>query len=300
VIDYFLNNIILFHRNENKYYISIFNNQGSCLCEVKNKPNDIFENSNIILTVEKDIIEVFKFSQVQDNNKIINNLVKEKEISITNNKDNNINNNNSIFNSDNEILCIEYAGGFFICGHSSGLMSIWKPDPQSFLRRIQGQKLHNGAINKVLFTTLSDNKNYLISCSSDKTVILYSIDENKIMKNQNFEDEVMDVKLVNDFNKRRVFIISLKHGKLIAVNEEFNRLFEIPSRFRTSITRHVIPLKNPNECDTKGDLLVITEGKIIDVFTWIKEGSIHQKNMYKPNNEPHNNPQFPFSSPLFG
>jgi WD40 repeat protein len=179
-------------------------------------------------------------------------------------------------------------------------MSIWKPDPQAFLQRIQGQKLHKGAINKILYTILSDNKNYLISCSSDKTVIVYSIDENKVMKTQKFGDEVMDVKLVKDFNKKRVFIISLKDGKLIAVNEAFNELFEIPSRFKTSITRHVIPLKNPNESDTRGDLLAITEGKIIDVFTWIKEGSIHLKGHPNPNNEQNINPQFQFSSPMFG
>ena len=301
MIDYLLNIIILFNRIESKYYIALFNNQGSCLIEAKNKPNDIFENSNIILAVEKNFIEVFEFSQIRDNDKIINNLIKKTEINITNN----INfynpfNNNDINNSDNEILCIIYAAGFFICGHNSGLMSIWKPDPQTFLQRIQGQKLHKGAINKILYTTLSDNKNYLISCSSDKTVIVYSIDENKVMKTQKFGDEVMDVKLVKDFNKKRVFIISLKDGKLIAVNEAFNELFEIPSRFKTSITRHVIPLKNPNESDTRGDLLAITEGKIIDVFTWIKEGSIHLKGHPNPNNEQNINPQFQFSSPMFG
>ena len=52
-------------------------------------------------------------------------------------------------------------------------MSIWKPDPQTFLQRIQGQKLHKGAINKILYTTLSDNKNYLISCSSDNTHCIF-------------------------------------------------------------------------------------------------------------------------------
>ena len=300
-MDCFLNNAIVFNRIERKYYIVIFNNQGSCLYEAKNKPNDIFENSNIILAFEKNIIEVFELGQIRGNDKILNNLIKKTEINIVNNI--NFNNsffNNDINNNDNEILCIEYAARFFICGHNSGLMSIWKPDPQTFLQRIQGQKLHKGAINKILYTTLSDNKNYLISCSSDKTLIVYSIDENKVMKTQNFGDEVMDVKLVKDFNKNRVFIISLKKGKIIAVNEVFNKLFEIPSRFKTSITRHVIPLKNPNENDTRGDLLAITEGKIIDVFTWVKEGTIHLKSNSKQNNDPHINPQFQFSSPMFG
>ena len=82
MIDYLLNIIILFNRIESKYYIALFNNQGSCLIEAKNKPNDIFENSNIILAVEKNFIEVFEFSQIRDNDKIINNLIKKTEIII--------------------------------------------------------------------------------------------------------------------------------------------------------------------------------------------------------------------------
>ena len=81
------------------------------MCETKNKPNDIFENSNTIITVEKDVIEVFEFSQIKDNNdKIINNLVKKSEINLDNNKNNNFNinninstNNDDNNNSDNEI-----------------------------------------------------------------------------------------------------------------------------------------------------------------------------------------------------
>ena len=273
------------------------------MCEAQNKPNDIFENSNIIITVEKNIIEVFEFSQKNVDNKITNNLKKISEIKIdnnNNNNNNNDNNNNKLFNiinsdndnSDNEILCIGYAQidsnspGFFICGHSSGLMSLWRPDPQQYLQKTHTQMLHNGPINKILFSKLSDNNNYLISCSSDKTVKVYSVAGNNVVKTENFEDEVMDVRLVNDFNKKSVFIISLKNGKLLAMNENIELLFEIPSRFNTTITRHVIPLKNPNENNTRGDLLAITESGRIDIFAWIKEGSNNFNN--KKNNNPHN------------
>lgn len=114
------------HRIEEKNYIVIYNNEGYCMCETKNKPNDIFENSNTIITVEKDVIEVFEFSQIKDNNdKIINNLVKKSEINLDNNNNNNNNNfninninsinNNDNNNSDNEILCIVYSQpGFFL------------------------------------------------------------------------------------------------------------------------------------------------------------------------------------------
>ena len=277
------------------------------MCETKNKPNDIFENSNTIITVEKDIIEVFEFSQSKDNNdKITNNISKKSEINIDNNNNNNNNNNfnninsinnndnNNNNNSDNEILCITYSQpGFFVCGHASGLMSLWNPDPKVYLQKTQAQKLHDGAINKILYTKLSDNNNYLISCSSDKTLKIFCIEANNVVKTQPFVEEVMDIKLVKDFNKKGVFIISLKNGKLFAMNETFEPLFEIPSRFQTNITRHVICLKNPNESETRGDLLAITELGKIDVFSWIKEGTINlnpHKNINTPHNAPYNAP----------
>ena len=40
-------------------------------------------------------------------------------------------------------------------------MSIWKPDPEVYLKRLQSEKLHNGAINKILHAQLSDNLNYI-------------------------------------------------------------------------------------------------------------------------------------------
>ena len=306
-MDYFIYIIFYIHRIESKNYLVIYNNQGYYTCDVKDKPNDIFESGNIIVTVEKNFIEVFEFSET--NNK--NNLIKKSEIKIDNNNDNNINNNGAVnnnnnfinnnnINNDNGILCIEYALGFFICGHSSGLMSIWKPEPKVYLQRIQGQTLHNGPINKILYTKLSDNKNYLISCSSDKTIKIYCMDDNNIMKTVNFDEEVFDVKLVKDFNKNSIFIISLKNGVLKALNETFNFLFDIPSRFQTSSLRRVIPLTNPNSNETKGDLLAITEGRFIDMFTWIKEGSFIFNPHNKPNHPHKGNQHFPYNpNPIF-
>ena len=294
----------------------IYNDQGYCSCDAKNKPNDIFESGNIIVTVGKNIMEVFEFSKNNDNNNNNNKnkLIKKYEINIDNN--NNITNNNFInnnINSDNEIMCITLAQGFVVCGHASGLMSVWKPVSEVYLQRMQGEKLHNGAINKILHTQLSDNKNYLISCSSDKTIKVYCMEANQVEKEKSFENEVMDIKRVKDFDNKTVFIVSLKNGILKGLNESFDDLFIIPSRFKTNTIRYVIPLKNeeqnndnkinPNNANNnKGDLLLITEGKMIDVFTWIKEGSFvlkHTKQNLNPfkgnNNHPHgpHNPFFP-------
>ena len=293
-----------------KNSIVIYNDQGYCSCETKNNPNDIFESGNIIVTVGRNIMEVFEFSQNNNDNDNNNNkLIKKYEINIDNNNnfnnDNFINNNN---NSDNEIMCITLAQNFVVCGHASGLMSIWQPVPETYLKRLQGEKMHNGSINKILHTQLSDNKNYLISCSSDKTIKVYCMEDNKVVKENNFEDEVMDIKRVKDFDNKIVFIVSLKNGILKGLDELFNELFIIPSRFKTSTTRYVISLKNEEQNNNnntmnhnnsnnnkKGDLLLITEGKMIDVFTWIKEGMFAVKHA-KPNQHPYkgNNP-FPHS-----
>ena len=289
-----------------KNSIVVYNGQFT-LCDAKMKPNDIFEDGNTIVSVGNNIIEVFAFSQNNENDSNTKNILeKKKEINIDNNN-NNFNNDNFINNNnnDNEITCIVLAKGFIICGHASGLMSIWKPEPEVYLKRLQSEKLHNGAINKILHAQLSDNLNYLISCSSDKTIKVYCMDNNSVLKTLSFESEVMDIKLVKDFDKKSIFIVSLKDGKLKGLNETFDFLFEIPSRFKTNKTRYVLPIQNPNQENNinnmpqnnnknnniaKGDLLLITEGKFIDVFAWIKEGSfvvLHNRQYphpKKPNN----------------
>ena len=324
------------------------------------KPNDIFENGNIIVTVGKDIIEIFEYSQNNDNNnnsnnnnsnnsnnnnsnnnnKILNQLIKKHEININNSNNNTnnmssapiisnisinvdnlnkiINDNNNNSNNDNEILCIISAKGFIICGHNSGLISIWKPERYIYLKRLNEQKFHNGPINKILYSQLSDKLDYLMSCSSDRTLKVYCMESNNFVLTKTFENEIMDIKNVKDFDKNTIFIISLKNGVLKALNERFDILFDIPSRFKTQTTRYVIPLTNlipdnskdndlniqnnneNNSNNTKGDLLLITEGKIIDVFTWIKEGSVkilnqnNNKKPFHPNNNKGPNPYAKF------
>ena len=314
-----MNLLGIFLYSVQKNSIVVYNDQGFTLCDAKIEPNDIFEDGNTIITVGKNIMEVFVYSKNSDNNH--NNkskLEKKKEINIDNNN-NNFNNDNFIINNnnnnDNEITCITLAKGFIICGHYSGLMSIWKPEPEIYLRRLQSEKLHNSTINKILCTQLSDNLNYLISCSSDKTIKVYCMDSNAVTKTQNFGSEVLDIKLVKDFDKKTIFIVSLKGGILKGLNESFDIIFDIPSRFKTNTTRYVIPLANSdsnknqgngainipqantnNNNIAKGDLLLITEGKLIDVFTWIKEGSfvVHHKQNYPPKKQNNPFPHYPF------
>ena len=132
------------------------------------------------------------------------------------------------------------------------------------------------------------------------------MEDNKVENIINFEDEVMDIKLVKDFEQNKVFIVSLKNGKLKGYNESFSFIFDIPSRFNINKTRYVLALSNLNQDynnngntnnNIKGDFLLITEGKFIDVFNWIKPGSFkvnHSKNdgAPKPNFPPFKGGQY--------
>ena len=205
--------------------IFVKNDQGCAMCNTSDKINDIFEDSNTIVTVGKKV-EIFQFSSNNNNNT----LTKLREINIDNNNNNTNNNiiiNNDNSNNNNEILCIEFGKGFIIngrnlnllvCGHKSGVMSIWEPKPQVYVEKLQEIKLHNGAINKILYTQLSNGKNYLISCSSDKSIKIYCMEDNNVVKTNMYEEEVMDIKIVNDFNKQKItLIIFINHRITIII-----------------------------------------------------------------------------------
>ena len=106
----------------------------------------------------------------------------------------------------------------------------------------------------------------------------------------------MDIKKVNDIEGNNLFIISLKNGELKLLDMQLNLIMDIPSRFST---------KNSNTDINFGDILIITEGQNLDIFTWIKPESIINMNNKNPHiNMPHgpHQPHFPHNrgTPHFG
>ena len=293
-----------------KYFLAIKNDQGSCSCEAKDFPNDILESGNVIVSFGKNYIEFFNFSQVNNNdnnnefnnnNNITNRLEKIYEIPYNNNNntDNNINNDNNI-NDDNpnQILCIELYKDFIICGHKSGLLTTWKPCNNVYLQKQGEVKVGDSAINKITTITYA-NQDYLFLCCSDKTIKLFSITKGTVENiSQQFEDEVMDIKKVTNLENQELVIISLKNGMIKVLKSNLNPLFDMNSRFGVKNTRYVLALKNPQPSDEKGDFILVTEGNRIDVFEWIKAGSLKLPHQNRPFNQnqmgfnPHNNPQF--------
>ena len=281
-------------------YIAIYNNQGYCTCEAKETPNDIFESGNVILSFGKTLIEVFVFNQVQNNNNNNtnnnnqnNNNKIEKKYEIPINNNNNPNNNNND-NNNNEILCVQLYQNQIICGHRSGFISLWNPTSGVYLQKKGELKVSESAINKMLYSKLQDGKDYLFLCCADGRVKI--LESGKVLDTpQNFGKEIMDIQMVNDFVGNTLFIISLKNGELKVLDLKLSELIlDIPSRFSTNKERHVIGMKKPNNVkdDTIGDILIITEGKNLDIFTWIKPGSFNIKN-------PHNNMPYPPHQPHY-
>ena len=265
----------------------IYCDQGNYMIDINSKPNDIFENCNTIVTVGMNLIEVFEFSN--------NNLFKKDSITLNLNHNNITPNNNDNSNSDNQILCIEFAAkSFLVCGHDSGLISVWQPRGEKpFMKQIQAQKMHDASINKILYFELQKEKNYLLTCSSDMTVKRYDMILDKCEKEKQFENEVMNIKKVEESYSQEIniyFIVSLKDGKLFVLNTEIEVLFEIPSRFKTNLVRQVLSLNNMEKTDKKGSYLLITENNKIEIYTWIKEGSFEFHLPKRGNDNIHQNP----------
>jgi hypothetical protein len=228
------------------------NNESSCIFNTKFKPINIFESSNFIIVIEENnTIEILEFDPK-------NNILIKKYDNAT--------------NANEAITSIEGGKDFLFCGHQNGLISVWKTkisDP--YLESVKNCRIHYGSINKILVEEKEDNKIILITCSSDKTLKVHVFENGDRICTEliHFEDEVVDAKKVQNFEKKLNLIVSLKNGVLKVFNSEFKEIFAIPNRLNIKVPRYVLGLKN-NEDDSKGDFLYVTEGKNIEKFCWIK------------------------------
>jgi len=88
----------------------------------------------------------------------------------------------------------------------------------------------------------------------------------------NFNDEVIDIKIVHYFDKKNnYYIVSLKNGMLKLLDSSFKEIYDIPSSYQK--TRFVLGIeKEEDENDnSKGDFLLIIEGKKLHKYCWIKD-----------------------------
>ena len=227
------------------------NKEQSFVSKTKFKIINIFENNNFIIAIEENnTIEIFEFSQ---NN--LNIIKKSEKV------------------AKEPITSIEGGKDFLFCGHQNGLISVWKTinvDP--YLDNVKNCRIHYGSINKILVEQKEDDKIILITCSSDKTLKVHSFEKGDRICTDviHFEDEVVEAKRVQNFEKKTNFIVSLKNGVLKVFNSELKEIFEIPNRLNIKTPRYVLSLKN-NEDNSKGDFLLVTEGINIEKYCWIKD-----------------------------
>lgn len=256
--------IIFYEIDEEKsiYMIKVFMNENKepVSCSTAKKPINIFEVNNIIIVIENDWIEIFYF---QKNNLSI---IKVNDINVNEIEEFKI-------KKPGQITSIDGGGDFIFYGHQNGLISVWSFDyEKKSLKNIKNFRLHYDSINKILCDRIEKDKIKLITCSSDKTLKVHNFENfgDRICTNViHCDAEVIDVRIVKNYEKKINYIVSIQNGVLKVLNSEFKEIFEIPSRYKTKITRFVLDLKN-NEDDI-GDYLLITEGQKIDKFCWIKE-----------------------------
>ena len=242
------------------------------------------------------------FSKINnnDNNNNKENLEKKHEIFINNNitNDNQFNNDN-INNNNNEITTTQLYQNLIICGHTSGIISIWNPvNDNNFIQKKGQIPISKSAINKIYYQQIPNEKDYLYICCSDGLVQKFSFEIGQVvLTSQKYETEIMDIKLVSDYDKKNTLIISLKNGALKVLDLNLNFLFDIPSRFKYTNVRYVISLPNPESTqdNKKGDLLLISEGNHLDMFTQIKTETIKINNNKEQNQS--NDVQMQFQPP---
>ena len=229
-------------------------------CIINDNPNEILESDNVIIIAGKSNLELFQFNQNNNNNQIL----KVSEIKINNNE-----------NNDYQILSMKLFGKSLICGHSSGHISFWKPiNDNPYLENISISRIHIGPINDIIFDKNSDNIDILISCSSDKTLKVHSIEDTICFNVIDFEEEAIAIKKVFNSDNAPFYIISLKNGILKVFNALFKEIFEIPNRSNMNTIRFVISINNSNnnnENTNKENYLLISEENKIDIYKWNKK-----------------------------
>lgn len=275
--------------NKTKIFAYGNNLQASCDGDLE-EVNDIFEDSGIIICCGKQFFEVFQITQD-------NKLQKHSKILISQ--------NGSLVNET--ITSIILFNQLLICGHESGLLSIWRPSPKDnpILKFEGSARIHQGRINKIYIkkNVKPDNsvEHFAITCSSDHSVKIFNADQAFNQINQfDLGSPVFDIFESLDFDNRDLFLLPLDQGIIQVNDNNFNKVFEIWSNHKYSgKKRKCLTIINPKKDQTYGNFLISTDGTFLDINIWVKKEVIQQK--YPPQ-APHggNHPHGGFTHPHRG
>ncbi len=257
-----------------KNVLIVYANNTNSKIEVNGTVNDIFEiNNNIIIVGNK--ILIYKY------------------------ENNNLTNIQSNDNLNNEILtCINISTTkFFICcGHLNGNISFYNSNDKTLMAFNFIRKIHDSSINKIYIKSNVPNNTFLITLGKDNFLKVFSVDNNlNEIKSLKVNDEPVDIIEDLDFEQRNNFIVSMNNGNIIVLNNDFQEIFDIKSRYNCFSQRIVISIQNPqnvnnnNQNSNIGNFLLITDGKYLDINAWIKTNSFH---INKHHNNHNNNNNF--------
>ena len=225
-------------------------------CNTNDNPKDILEINSVIVTVGKHYIELFLFNQNNNNTT----LSKLSEIKFNDNEE-----------EKYSILSVKNVGDKLMCTHNSGHISLWEQSTEyPYLKNVSLKRIHLDAINAIL-KDIYENKDVLISCSSDKTVKVHEIGDIVCLKVIEFNEEVVNIVKVFNYEGKAYYIISLKNGCLKVYNASFKEVFEIPVRSNTNNARCVLNIIKTNNNNNKEDFILISEKNKIDVYKWNKK-----------------------------
>lgn len=158
---------------------------------------------------------------------------------------------------------------------------------------IQSKQIHTAAINKIILSTTENGKSLAITCSSDKTINFFIIEQDfEIIKTLNMQDEVFSIFETKNQDNEIVYLATLGGGKIVAINKAFDCIFQIHSQCPQSIGRKMLccSLDNPSRNDKYGNILILTDSSFIDLKVWCKNAgtSVNAPHSHFGNNQPNN------------
>jgi hypothetical protein len=107
-----------------------------------------------------------------------------------------------------------------------------------------------------------------------------------------FRAPVLNAINVSDHDGNDRFIISLGDGSIQCTNASFQILFDVPSKNGDFGLRDIISFKNPFKDDKLGDFLIMTDGSMLNISMWIKDGSFVVNKGPSKHHGNHHNPHF--------
>lgn len=195
---------------------------------------------------------------------------------------------------DDIVTSIQLVDKSFICGHASGELSKWNPGQNPPLTYEQASKIHDGPINKIYLKSTTD-VNFVITCSSDRSIKVFNATNNySKIKEIILAEEVFNIYETLNAEGQDIFLATLGNGKIKALNDSFEEIAEITSRFGyTGNNMNCIAMVNPRVSEELGHFLIFLDGNSLELNIWIKEGSFQRQYQRNP---PHHQP-FPHSQP---